>query len=171
MLLQLSSGVFNIFNWAHLITAHALPGPGVLQAVNAALSTTKAPRGVFIVTELSAAGALTTPTYVKDTMDFVNQSEHPELIAGIVCQSKEIAKNPGLLQLTPGCHIDTTSDGLGQQYSGPNEVVINKGADIVVVGRGILRSKDIRASAELYCNQLWSAYCRRVQTKTTDTMS
>lgn len=165
MLLQLNSGVFNIISWAHLITAHSLPGPGVLQAVNAALSETSALGGIFIVTELSAAGALTTQTYVKDTMNFVDQSEHPEIIAGVVCQSKEIVQHPGLLQLTPGCHIDTTTDSLGQQYNGPNEVVIDKGADIVVVGRGILKSNDIRASAELYRDQLWSAYSRRIQAK------
>lgn len=160
--LQYGSGIFRIADWAHLVTAHSLPGPSILQGLKNALSGTSANRGVFLLAELSSAGSLITPSYTESTMKLVNDSADADFVAGIVCQTKGVVQDPGLLQLTPGCKIDTTTDGLGQQYNTPSFVVKEKGADIAVVGRGILNAKDIRAAAELYREQLWTAYIERV---------
>lgn len=160
--LQYSSGVFHISEWAHLVTVHSLTGPNILQGLKNALKGTSAKRGVFILAELSSADSLINESYIEQTMKMVLSSADADFIAGIVCQTSAIVQDPGLLQLTPGCKIDTTTDGLGQQYNTPEYVVKEKGADIAVVGRGILNAKDIRSSAKMYRDQLWKAYCDRV---------
>lgn len=160
--LQYSSGVFHIADWAHLVTVHSLGGASILQGLKDALKGTSAKRGAFVLAELSSAGSLITQSYTESTMKLVSSSSDADFVAGIVCQTKGVVQDPGLLQLTPGCKIDTTTDGLGQQYNTPTFVIKEKGADIAVVGRGILNAKDIRAAAELYRDQLWNAYLERV---------
>lgn len=160
--LQYGSGVFHIADWAHLVTVHSLPGPSILQGLKCALNGSSAKRGVFMLAELSSAGSLIAPAYTDSTMKLVASTPDTDFVAGIVCQTKGVVQDPGLLQLTPGCKIVTTSDGLGQQYNTPAHVIKDKGADIAVVGRGILDSKDgIQKTAEIYRKQLWNAYCER----------
>ncbi len=159
--LQYSSGIFHISDWAHLVTAHSLSGPSILQGLKHALSGSSANRGVFVLAELSSAGSLVTQTYTESTMKLLSSTPDADFVVGVVCQSKGVVQDPGLLQLTPGCKIDNTTDGLGQQYDTPEFVIKEKAADIAVVGRGIMNAKDIRVAAELYRNQLWKAYCER----------
>lgn len=158
--LQYGSGIFRIADWAHLVTVHSLTGPSILQGLKNANKSEN--RGVFLLAELSSAGSLITPSYTESTMKLVSSTPDADFVAGIVCQTKGVVQDPGLLQLTPGCKIDTTTDGLGQQYNTPEYVVKEKGADIAVVGRGILNAKNIGATAELYRDQLWTAYCERI---------
>lgn len=89
--------------------------------------------------------------------------EYPDLIAGIVCQNPLFSDQPGLIQLTPGVRIEEKSDNLGQQYNSPELVVIEKGADVAVVGRGITEASDPVAAAERYKNILWAAYSKRIE--------
>lgn len=160
--LQYSSGNFQISQWAHLVTAHSLTGPSILDGLKSGLNGETDKRGVFLLAQLSSGGSLITDSYTENTMKLVSNSSNADFIAGIVCQRSDVVQDPGLLQLTPGCKIDSTTDGLGQQYNTPEYVIKEKGADIAVVGRGILNAKDMRTTAEKYRNQLWSAYLDRV---------
>lgn len=160
--LQYGSGIFHIADWAHLVTVHSLSGPSILHGLKSALNGSSANRGVFMLAELSSAGSLITPSYTENTMKLIASTSDADFVAGIVCQTNGVVQDPGLLQLTPGCKMVTTSDGLGQQYNTPSHVIKDKGADIAVVGRGILDSKDIATTAENYRDQLWSAYRERL---------
>lgn len=51
---------------------------------------------------------------------------------------------------------------MGQQYTTPEEVIFNKGSDIIIVGRGILEAPDRLEAAELYRNLGWEAYTKRL---------
>lgn len=53
-------------------------------------------------------------------------------------------------------------DVLGQQYTTPEEVIFNKGSDIIIVGRGILEAPDRLEAAELYKKIGWEAYTKRL---------
>lgn len=159
---QYGDGAFSIADWAHLVTAHSLSGPSILQGLKNALKGKSEKRGVFLLAEFSSAGSLITPSYTDSTMKLIASSPDADFVAGVVCQTKGVVQDAGLLQLTPGCKIDTTTDGLGQQYNTPAFVIKEKGADIAVVGRGILNSNDIRASAQMYRDQLWAAYRERI---------
>lgn len=160
--LQYSSGIFKISSWAHLVTVHSLTGPSILKGLKNALINSSEKRGVFLLAEISSADNLISDQYTEATSKLAENEIDSDFIAGIVCQNKEVIKNAGLLQLTPGCKIDTATDGLGQQYDTPEYVIKEKGADIVVVGRGILAAKDVQSTAKLYRDRLWAAYCERV---------
>lgn len=67
-----------------------------------------------------------------------------------------------MLQLTPGVQIASSTDGLGQRYNSPEDVVGKLGADVVVVGRGIIEAADPEAMAIKYKNILWDTYMKRV---------
>lgn len=80
----------------------------------------------------------------------------------MVGQSSTCFAFPSLIQLTPGVKIEDTTDALGQQYNTPEYVVNEKGADIALVGRGILQAKCMAKAAVEYRDRLWAAYTDRI---------
>jgi uridine monophosphate synthetase len=155
--LQFSKGIYKIADWADLITAHSLPGDGIFKGLKNNLI------GIFVLAEMSCEGNLMNQDYGNKTMEIVDQNLNA--IAGIVCQSSNLIKDVGLIQLTPGCKLDESGDNMGQKYDTPEHVVIEKGADIAVVGRGIIASKNPIEVASTYRDRLWSAYIQRVEKK------
>lgn len=88
--------------------------------------------------------------------------DHLDFVVGFVCQSPDVIEEPYLLQLTPGVKLEDGSDSLGQKYNTPEYAVLKKGADIAVVGRGIIFSSNPGKSAKIFKEQLWAAYLQRV---------
>lgn len=157
--LQYSKGVYRISNWADLVTAHSLPGEGVLKGLKGAASVATA-RGAFLLAEMSCEGNLITVDYRKATMKMAEA--HSDFVTGIVAQSADLVQDPGLLQLTPGVKLEEGGDNLGQKYNTPEYVMKEKGADIAVVGRGIISSKNSAEMAKTYRDRLWAAYMARI---------
>lgn len=159
--LQYANGIYKIAEWANLVTVHSLPGQSIIQGIKSVAANVES-RGVFLLTEMSSQGNLINDKYKEGTIKMATEGLDTDFIAGIVCQSAECFAFPGLIQLTPGVKIDEGSDNLGQRYNTPEFVVKEKGADIGVVGRGILNASSIEKAASLYRDRLWSAYCDRV---------
>ncbi|XP_054282429.1 uridine 5'-monophosphate synthase-like [Macrosteles quadrilineatus] len=147
--------------WADLVTVHGLPGDAVLGAIEAEAAKLSEPRGVFLVAQLSCAGNLITPQYTKSVMR--QAGAYPKLVAGLVAQSADVVVSPGLVQLTPGVSLAEAADGFGQQYNSPRAVVMSKGADLAVVGRGVVRGDNPTAAARQYQTQLWDALQERLK--------
>lgn len=156
---QYSKGIYKISSWANLVTAHSLIGKSVLDAIKQ--SNGLSDRGVFLLAETSAADSLIDNNYTKATLSLIKN--YKELITGIVCQSPLFHDNPGIIQLTPGVQIGGAGDNLGQQYNSPECAIIERGADIVVVGRGITKATDAVCAAEIYRKALWDAYLKRIK--------
>lgn len=156
--LQYSGGLYKISSWAQLVTAHSVFGKGVLDAIKQSEGCSE--RGVFLLAEASAAGNLINEAYTKSTIKIAG--EHAELITGVVCQSPLFVDKPGFIQLTPGVQLNVTKDNLGQQYNSPDSVILERGADVAVVGRGITQAVDVAAAAEKYRGLLWEAYLKRI---------
>lgn len=157
--LQYGHGVYRIGDWADLVTVHALPGDGILHGLKSIVGDRE--RGVFLLAELSSAGSLCTADYAAAAVAMATASQ--SLVAGIVGQRRELlAGQPGLVQLTPGVRIDETGDALGQQYDSPEAVVLERGADVAVVGRGVYQAENAAEAAQLYRDRLWAAYEKRV---------
>ncbi|XP_011159997.2 uridine 5'-monophosphate synthase [Solenopsis invicta] len=162
--LQYRHGLYRIAEWADLITVHSVPGASIIDALKKALENITEPRGIFLVAEMSSENALTTSDYLKRTVSIAEEAS--DLVIGLVCQSNLLAQ-PGLLQLTPGVRLSKSGDGLGQQYNNPQSV-INAGADLAVVGRGITESPHGYLTATLeYKRELWNAYKERINTSNT----
>lgn len=160
--LQYSKGVYNISKWSDLVTCHSLPGKGVLDGLKNGVGD-YSNKGVFLLAEMSSKGNLINPKYTKDTLELAMDAVNNDFIAGIVCQNLGVVTNPGLIQLTPGVQLNQTNDELSQQYSSPETVMKDKGADIAVVGRGITTSANAAVAAKEYRDQLWAAYLDRIK--------
>jgi len=157
--LQYSKGVYRISSWADLVTAHSLPGNGVVKGLKEAVADS-ADRGVFLLAQMSSDGNLISADYSQATVQMAEA--HPDFVAGIVGQSAELFKNPGIILLTPGVKLEEGGDALGQKYNTPEYVMKEKGADIAVVGRGIFASKNPEELAKTYRERLWTSYRQRI---------
>ena len=67
------------------------------------------------------------------------------------------------MQLTPGVRLECNADGQGQRYVTPAAAVLQRGADIVIVGRGVLQQQDRLAALLQYKEQAYQAYTDRLQ--------
>ncbi|XP_072932178.1 uridine 5'-monophosphate synthase [Epargyreus clarus] len=159
--LQYSKGLYKVGQWADCVTVHSLPGEGILKALNASMNEIN--QGVFLLAEMSCEGNLITPDYTEATVKMA--AKYPNLITGFVCQKKETFKDPGLIQFTPGVQLESSKDNLGQVYNTPEKVILENGADIVVVGRGIVAAKSPESQAVIYKDTLWKCYAKRVSGK------
>lgn len=150
--LQYQQGIYHIAAWADIINAHALPGPGIIQGL--AESGQSEPRGVLLLAEMSSKGSLFSAEYTQKTVAMAEQ--FPETVMGFVAQ-RRVSHNPGLIHFTPGIQFSEKADGLGQRYMTPQEAIVERGTDIIIVGRGILEAEDpLRAAAE-YRKAAWMA--------------
>ena len=156
--LQYSHGHTKIASWSHVTNAHAIAGPGTVEA----LKEVGLPlgRGCLLVAQMSSKGTLADGgAYSKACVQ--QAYDHEDFVFGFVAQQR-LTDHPGFVTLTPGVQLKKGGDGLGQQYNTP-EVVMQKGADIIQVGRGILNAEDRAATAKLYREQSWEGYLKRLE--------
>lgn len=56
----------------------------------------------------------------------------------------------------------TSNESLGQQYVTPEEAILERGADVIIVGRGVIEAQNPESEAEFYRAAGWEAYQKRV---------
>ncbi|XP_047225717.1 uridine 5'-monophosphate synthase [Girardinichthys multiradiatus] len=154
---QYEGGVFQIASWSHIVNAHAVPGPGIVKGLGAVGKPLG--RGCLLIAQMSSQGSLATGEYTKAVVKMAE--EHSDFVIGFICNSKTIEK-PEFIHMTPGVQIQAGGDLLGQQYTTPEEVIYNKGSDVIIVGRGILEAPNSLEAAESYRKSGWDAYIRKV---------
>lgn len=129
-------------------------------------------RGLLLLAQMSSEGNMMNEAYTLACIEAARK--HRDFVLGFIAQrSLNSEENDGFLTLTPGVNLPpegvrgdwSISDGQGQQYRTPKEVVGKDGADIVIVGRGILNAKDRGKEAERYRKEAWSAYEERIGRK------
>jgi uridine monophosphate synthetase len=150
---QYSGGVYRIADWADLINAHPLPGPGIVSGL-AEIGTAKQ-RGLLLLAEMSSDKNLITSTYTQKTVEMAEIFQ--EFVVGFVAQRK-LSPEPQWLYLTPGVQIQKEKDTLGQRYVTPELAILEHESDIIIVGRGILDSHDPLIEAKKYREAGWKAY-------------
>ena len=126
-------------------------------------------RGLLLLAEMSCEGHLMTQDYTSTCLRVARKDR--DFVVGFVAQrSLNTQTEDTFITFTPGINLPPegvrgdwkTGDGFGQQWRTPKEVVFKDGADIVIVGRGILNAKDRRREAERYRKAAWAAYSDRV---------
>lgn len=124
---------------------------------------------------MSSQGTLAQGEYTKQAVAMARA--HRDFVIGFIAmkrlEDQEPTAHPNpqeddFLILTPGVGLDTKGDGMGQQYKTPREVVLERGCDVIIVGRGIYGkgegadSEVIKTEAERYRAEGWRAYEERI---------
>ena len=151
---QYNHGIYEIADWADIINAHSLPGPGIISGL--ATSGVAKQRGLLLLAEMSSAGHLLDAAYVEKTLAMAE--DFPDFVMGFIARQK-IATDPRWITMTPGVQFNNeTGDGLGQQYITPQHAILDNGSDIIIVGRGIYASSHPSQFAKKYRASGWEAY-------------
>lgn len=146
---QAADGIYHITEWADMVIAHAIAGPGIIEGIKQASDGTC---GLLLIAQLSCAGNLIDHNYTKRAIEM--GMAHRDTVIGFIAQEK-CWDDETMFCCTPGVSLSQTGDTLGQQYNTPHYVVEKKGVDCIIVGRGIYKSEDPAQAAKLYrdsCN-------------------
>jgi orotidine 5'-phosphate decarboxylase subfamily 1 len=154
--LQYQSGIYKIASWAHMVNAHTLPGPGIVQGLRKVSQDIAQPRGLLLLAEMSSQGGLFTSEYTSKTVAMAE--DYKDFVIGFIAQRK-LPSATEFLILSPGVGLDEPGDGLGQQYRTPHQVICEDGSDIIIVGRGIYKpGRDPVIEAQRYQKAGWDSY-------------
>lgn len=160
---QYAGGIFRIIEWADLVTAHIFPGPGVIEGLKAAYKETNLERGVVILSQMTSRDNLFSEDVQQTAIEWAKQ--HSDFVIGFIASANEpydplirLKKMawPEFLLLSPGVKMAPEGDTLGQTYVTPTEA-IDRGSDIIIVGRGIYEADDPESVAEDYKRRAWTA--------------
>ncbi|KAK6455745.1 orotidine-5'-phosphate decarboxylase [Scheffersomyces xylosifermentans] len=159
---QYAGGVYKIAQWSDITNAHGVTGAGIVQGLKeAAQETTKEPRGLLMLAELSSKGSIAHGKYTEETVDIAKTDK--EFVIGFIAQRDMGGEDEGFdwIVMTPGVGLDDKGDGLGQQYRTVSEVV-STGTDIIIVGRGLFgKGRDPDVEGKRYRDAGWNAYLKK----------
>ncbi|KAF4975061.1 hypothetical protein FZEAL_8107 [Fusarium zealandicum] len=127
-------------------------------------------RGLLILAQMSSQGNFMNKEYTQACVEAAR--EHKSFVLGFVSQEcLNSQPDDAFIHMTPGCQLppegeDENSaikgDGKGQQYNTPQKIIGIAGADIAIVGRGIIKAGDPEEEAERYRSAAWKAYTERL---------
>lgn len=156
---QYSGGMYNIVDWADIVNAHSVVGPGIIQGLKKAAEEKGLERGLLLLAEMSSSGNLATGGYTHKSVEMAEANQ--DFVVGFISMRK-VSQLPGMIHMTPGVQLEEGTDQFGQQYKTPNLVIGEYGSDIIIVGRGIYRADDPLAAAKAYRAAGWEAYKKRI---------
>ena len=150
---QYAGGLHHIVDWAHIIDAHVLPGPGIIEGLRKIGLAQQ--RGLLLLAQMSSQDNLLNDDYTRQAAKLA--IEYPDFVMGFICQERFL-EDDGFIYCTPGVQLTEAGDDLGQRYRTP-EQAIAQGNDVIIVGRGIYGAADPKLEAARYQNITWRAYC------------
>lgn len=155
--LQYGQGIYRIADWAKITNAHTVPGAGII----AGLKKVGLPKGnaLLLLAEMSSKGNLMNEDYRHQTVAMAEANL--DFVMGFITQ-RRLSEQEGLINMTPGVQLNAGGDALGQQYITPEDAIITRQSDVIIVGRGIYEAADPLSVAEEYRRRGWEAYQRRV---------
>ncbi|MBD3311067.1 MAG: orotate phosphoribosyltransferase [Candidatus Magasanikbacteria bacterium] len=154
---QYEKGIYKIADWAHIVNAHTVAGPGIIMGLKEVGLPRE--RALLLLAEMSSAGNLAYGSYTEKTL--MMAAENKDFVIGFIAMGK-LTDDPGFINFTPGVKLDKGGDTLGQQYNTPEKVIFEQGSDIIIVGRGIYQAENPTEEAKKYREAGWQAYKKRI---------
>lgn len=148
--LQYEKGIYQISSWADIVNAHPVVGDGVIDALKQASNDRQ---GLLLLAQMSSRGNLAKAEYTKASLKMAR--EHKDFVMGFIARER-LDNSIDFLHMTPGVHLENSGDSLGQQYLSPKIALTEKGADLIIVGRGIISAQDPVKEASLYRKETWT---------------
>lgn len=155
--LQYGKGIYRIADWADIVNAHSLPGPGIIDGLKEVGLPLE--RACLLLAQMSSKHNLLQDAYVTATLEMAKQ--HKDFIIGFIALQR-LLDTPDFIYFTPGVNIGASGDTLGQSYLLPDYVINTCGSDIIIVGRGIYRNPSPLKASQHYRQLGWEAYQKRL---------
>lgn len=159
--MQYEKGVYRIAEWADIVNAHTVPGPGIIEGLVDSMKEQDSERGLIMLAQMTPEGTLAEDEYTQKSVAMCEM--YKEHVMGFIASSQpeEIIKLRELsgdeyVFFSPGVKLEEGRDSMGQQYSTPEDV-IEAGSDVIIVGRGIYKDDDPVTRAEEYKKAGWIA--------------
>lgn len=164
--LQYDKGIYRIADWANYVNAHAVPGDGIIDGLEATAATKTTadgrPRGLLLLAQMSSKGTLATGDYTTKVVEMAKR--HAGFCCGFIgngavpdeLRRLRALAGPEFIIMAPGVQLGAPEGKLGQQYTAPS-AAIAAGADVVIVGGGIYKAADPADAAKRHKEDAWSA--------------
>ncbi|KAJ3114841.1 orotidine 5'-phosphate decarboxylase [Phlyctochytrium bullatum] len=169
--MQYKSGVYKISSWSDITNAHPIPGDGIVKG----LSEVGLPlgRALLLLAEMSSDGSLARGEYSVETFRMAQRFKN--FCIGFIGQRRlenelegcSLGQGEDFIYMTPGVNMEIAGDSLGQSYRTPEEVIVQSGCDVIIVGRGIYGKRgndaEVVSAAEKFRTAGWDAYLKRLK--------
>lgn len=155
---QFADGIYRIADWADIINAHPVPGPGIIDGL--ASGASKKPLGLLLLAQMSSRGSLANGKYTEQCVTMAR--EHSDKVMGFIAQQSLTAESD-FICMTPGINLDNNGDKLGQQYTSPEQAIVECGTDVIIVGRGIVKASRPADAAYQYQKVGWRFLKSRIE--------
>ncbi|KAK8112424.1 hypothetical protein PG984_012950 [Apiospora sp. TS-2023a] len=162
---QYQFGALRLSDWADIVNVSILSGDGIVEALDEVITHPSFPwkdkRALLLLAEMTTQGSRAVGAYTEQCAALA--PTYPSSVIGFVATRAITPPASGagdFVVFSTGIDMAAEGDALGQQYQTPYSA-IQRGADFLIVGRGIYDSQDPVSAATAYRYAGWQAYLQR----------